>query len=215
MTIRGKHFFLALIAALAACANVAASGLPAGDSLFIQLDPSSGAVHGLLGATVGWGFTVTWTSTNDWISFTGSSLGSVAPGGNESNSSVLDVYTDYIGYQGGPVDFSIPPSSPPVAWTETFDESSQQGIGAYQITSDPTAVGAEDTGQITIDYDVTNGDPLLLGSVDLGAGSYYGPSTAFIVTVDETSVPEPSSFGLLLSGAAALGVAVWRGRRNR
>jgi hypothetical protein len=214
MTIRGKQIFMTLFLGLAACGNLAAGVVPAGDSLFIQLDPLDGAVHGPPGATVGWGFTVNWTSTGGhWISFTGSSLGSVAPGGGESNPSVLSVYTDYIGAQGGPVDFGIGPSYG--LWTEPFVGSSQ-GIGAYRITSDISQVGANDFGQITINYDVTDRDPLLPGSVDLGAGSYYGASTAFSVTVDATSesVPEPTSFGLLLFGAATLSVAAWRGRRR-
>jgi hypothetical protein len=61
MTIRGKHLIAGLMLGLAACANLAAGSLPAGDSLFMQLNPLNGAVNGLPGATVGWGFTVNWT----------------------------------------------------------------------------------------------------------------------------------------------------------
>jgi hypothetical protein len=95
-------------------------------------------------------------------------------------------------------------------WTEVFDGVSQ-GIGSYLITSDPGQAGANDSGQITIYYDVTSGDPVL-GSADLGAGSYYGPSTDFSVTAyaqtASATVPEPNSVGLFLSGAAALCAAV-------
>lgn len=206
MTIHRKHFIPALFLALAGSASLVAGTLPVGDSLSIQLNPLNGAVDGVPGATVGWGFTVTWTTTNgDWISFTGSSLGSIAPGGNETNSSVLAGYADFIGAQGGPDDFAIGPSDSP--WTEAFDGVSQ-GIGSYQITSDPSEVGASDSGQITISYDVTSGDPLLPGSVDLGSGSYYGNSTAFSVTVDNptpnSTVPEPATAAMCASALGAL-----------
>lgn len=218
MTIRGKHIIVGLILGVAACANLGAGTLPPGDTLLIRLDPLDGAVHGSPGATVGWGFTVTWISTTDWITFTGSSLGSVAPGGTETNPSVLAAYTDFIGSQGGPdpTYFAISPRFGP--WTQTFDGISQ-GIGSYQITSDPTQVGANDTGEITINYEVWNGPPGALGSSATGTGygdsTYYGPSTAFSVTVDATSTPEPGSFDLLLTGAAALCTAAWRARRRR
>ena len=213
MTIRGKHLIAGLMLGLAACANLAAGSLPAGDSLFMQPNPLNGAVNGLPGATVGWGFTVNWTSTNgDWISFTGSSLGSAAPGGNETNPSVLALYTDFIGLQGGPDDFAVGPSDSP--WTETFDGVSQ-GIGSYLITSDPSQAGANDSGQITIDFDLYNGDPLGPGTY-LASYSYYGPSTEFSVTVDApapgSATPEPATGTLC---AAALGALLaWRRLRK-
>jgi hypothetical protein len=208
-TIRGKHIFMALIAGLAACTNLAASVAIGDDWLSIQLDPLNGAVHGPPGATVGWGFTITWYSTSDWIAFTGSSLGSVDLGGTESNPSLLSLYTDYLQSAS-----AIRPSGPtPFTWTETFAGLSQ-GVGSYRI-GDAAQVGAEDLGQITIYYDVWHGEPGVSGSVDLGTGSYYGSDTAFRVTVDELPVPEPASFGLFLFGAAIIGVAAWRGRKAR
>src|SRR5579863_1871469 len=109
-------FVAALIAGSGAGGNLSAdtiTGLPEGDTdtISIALDPLSGAVDGVAGATVGWGFMVNWTSTNgDWVSFTGSSLGSVAQG--ETNPSLLacvSCYTDFIGAQGGPGDFALGP----------------------------------------------------------------------------------------------------------
>jgi hypothetical protein len=165
------------------------------------LDPVDGAVDGLAGATVGWGFTVVWTSTEgDWISFTSTSLGSVAQG--ETNPSLLAPggYMDFIGAQGGPVDFGLSPGS----WTEAFDGASR-GVGAYPITTDLgiAVPGAQDTGQITFNFDVYNGDPLTAAQIgDLDGYSYFGPSTTFSVTVDAppATVPEPGS-GLVFSSA--------------
>ena len=195
----------ALIACFAACANLMADtfyvpDLPPGDTdaLSIALNPANGAGDGVAGASVGWGFTVTWTSTNgDWISFTSSSLGSVAQG--ETNPMLLASYSDFIGPQGGPLDFGLSPGASP--WAQSFDGVSQ-GAGLYQITSDPSVAvpGAEDTGQITFDFQVFDGDPLSSSQIGDGSYSYYGSSTAFSVTVDPpSSVPEPASLVLLAS----------------
>jgi len=205
-------FLPALIAGLAACGSLMAdsitlAGLPAGDTdtISIQLDPLNGAVDGVAGATVGWGFTVNWTSTQgDWVSFTSTSLGSLAQG--ETNPGLLASYRDFIGPQGGPVDFGLSPGASP--WTEAFDSVSQ-GVGAYRITTDLgiAVPGAQDTGQITFNFDVYNGDPLTATQIgDLDGYSYYGPSTTFSVTVDAPAIvaPEPRTWLLFGGGLSAL-----------
>jgi hypothetical protein len=216
-------FVAALIAGLAAGGKLSAdtiTDLPEGDTdtLSITLDPLNGAVDGVAGATVGWGFIVNWTPTNgDWVSFTGSSLGSVAQG--ETNPSLLacvSCYTDFIGAQGGPANFALSQGASP--WTEAFSGVSQQGVGAYQITNDlSTAVpGAEDTGQITFDFQVYNGDPVTGGIQigNLGGYAYYGPSTVFSVTVESPpTAPEPGSWLLFIGGLG--GLLGYRARRHR
>jgi hypothetical protein len=182
---------------LVLCANLMADTLPAGDSLSISLDPLSGAVSGQPGSAVGWGFEVDWTSTNgDWISFTGSSVGS------ESNPSILTIYNDFIGAQGGPVDFAVSPTTSP--WIESFDGAAQ-GVGSYLI-SGTAVVGAQDLGRITFNYDVYNGDPMNGGSPVAQGLSYSGRSTEFsvLVTAPQTSVPEPPSLALLCAGLLGL-----------
>jgi hypothetical protein len=174
------------------------------------LIPANGAVDGVAGATVGWGFTVNWTSTNgDWISFYQSSLGSTAQA--ESNPGLLEPggYTDFIGAQGGPVDFGLAPGS----WTETFDGVSQ-GTGAYQINSN-AAPPADDSGQLTFSFQVYDGDPLSADQIGDSSYSYYGSSTEFSVTVDAptSSVPEPASLLLLATGLA--GARRWTRCGNR
>src|SRR6516162_4105640 len=112
MKLSRRHAFMGITLGLVLCANLMADTLPAGDSLSIRLDPLSGALSGQPGSTVGWGFEVDWTSTNgDWISFTGSSVGS------ESNPSILTIYNDFMGGQGGPFDFAVSPTFGP--WIES------------------------------------------------------------------------------------------------
>jgi hypothetical protein len=204
-------FFAAVISGLIAGSNLMAgtitlADLPTGDTdtISIQLIPLNGAVDGVAGASVGWGFAVTWTSTQgDWVSFTNTFLGSVAQ--DETNPGLLASYTDFVGPQGGPVDFGLSPGT----WTEAFDGVSQ-GAGVYQIASDPSIAvpGAQDTGQITFNFQVYSGDPLSAAQIGDGSYSYYGPSTAFSVTVDAT--PEPATFSLLLAVAGMLAAAYWR-----
>jgi len=200
--------FALSIAGFLACGNLVAdtitlAGLGAGDvdTISIAFDPLDGAVDGVAGATVGWGFTVIWTSSdNDWVSFTSTSLGSVEQ--VESNPALAAGYTDFIGAQGGNFDYGLSPGT----WTEAFDGVSQ-GVGAYQIASDATP-GAEDTGEITFNFQVYNGDPTLPATSQIGDASYayYGPSTQFSVMVDEPApaAPEPVSWLLFGGGLCAL-----------
>jgi hypothetical protein len=175
--------------------------LPDTDMISIQLNPLNGAMDGIAGASVGWGFVVDWTSTDgDLISFTGSSIGS------ETNPDLLASYTDFIGLQGGPdlPDEVLSPGSSP--WTETFDNVSQQGVGAYAITTNPTIAvpGAQDAGQITVDFQVYDIDLNQIGD------SSYSYPAKFSVTVDAASAPEPAS--LLLVASGLLGLVVRRRR---
>jgi hypothetical protein len=209
-----NYFCTLFIGLLVFCFNLTAdtitlAGLPDGDTdtLSIQLDPLDGAVSGLPGATVGWGFTITWTSTDgDWISFNEATLGS------ETNPALLTNYSDFIQQQGGSQDYGLPPST----WSETFDGVTQ-GVGAYTISNDPTVAvpGAEDSGQITFNFDVLSGDPLDPDTIQIGNSNgyfYSGNSTDFSVTVlAPESTPEPSTLGLAL---ASVGLAVVLRRKS-
>lgn len=197
--------FAVLIGGLFACANLTAGTMTLGDltggetdTISITLDPFSGSVDGAAGSTVGWGFTVLWTSTsNDWITFTSSNLA------GDTNPDLSAGYTDYIGAQGGPDDYSVATSDSP--WTESFDDVADTGVGAYQITSDPTIAlpDAEDTGQIVFNFQVYNGDPFN-GGTQIGDGS-YAYSADFSVEVSST--PEPATYALFLAGIGMLFLA--------
>ena len=210
-----KPFFFAFAAVFLACGSLAAGpvtltlpatggadSLPMGDvdTLSIQLSPTDGAVDGVAGATVGWGFIVNWNSTNgDWISFTGSSLGS--PDEGEMFPGILAQYTSFISQQGGPYDLGLSSGSSP--WTEPFDGISQ-GVGSYQIAGG-AAANAIDSGEITFNFEVYDGDPTTGTQIgDLSQDySYYGTSTEFSVTVD-ASTPEPGSIWLFVAAGLVL-----------
>jgi hypothetical protein len=182
------------------------------DSLSIALNPVNGAIHGAAGSTVGWGFTVNWGATANYISFTGSSLGSVASGGNESNNSLLAGYTDFIGAQSAPDGIALGNGT----WSEVFDNGAQTGVCAYQIASNAPS-SAQDTGQITFNFDVYSGDPATNPSAAyLASYAYYGSSTEFSVTVDAPSAttPEPGTIWLLLGALPAIAARGWAASRS-
>jgi hypothetical protein len=176
--------------------------LQAGNILTVTLEPLSGTLTGTPGATVGWGFTATWTPSDDptyWAS-----ISTVGPIDQTNLAGVEQRFVDYMSPQGGPLDYALSPSGPNSTWTEAFDEVLQQGVGAYTIL--PGAIlGAMDSGEIQIVYDVYNGDPLLGGVQQGGDKTVTVPYS--VTVVDATSTPEPSS-GVLLGVALALGFIV-------
>ncbi len=183
------------------------NGLPTGDTdtISIQLDPLNGSLDGLAGASVGWGFTVNWTSTQgDQLSFSNSALTF------ETNPALLANYADFM-VQGGPSNLgTLDPGSSP--WSQSFDGVSK-GVGAYKITTDlgVSTPGAQDTGFVTFNFDVFDINLNYLNSY-----SYFGPTTAFSVTVDAPApaAPEPATLLPVALGAALIVVRRIRPRRT-
>jgi len=179
----------------------AAAILPASaaDMASLTLDPPSGSIAGEPGQTAGWGFTLLWTSTTNWISVTSSALTF------ETNPS-LGTYTDFIGLQGGPLpSFALGPST---SWQETFDNASQQGVGSFQLAGNAIPFSL-DSGSIIVFFDIFDGDPLVGGS-QTGSSSVTVP---FSVIVNQPSgIPEPSTAVLISLSLLAI-VAMRRLRR--
>jgi hypothetical protein len=180
-------------------------------SLQPYIDPP-GAVSGLPGDTVGWGFKI-YNPTQYWVSFTGSSW---------TQSTPLDVmYQDFIGLLGGPgSDLAIAPaqnfgtlSASPTIWQLAFDPSGN-GIGQFVI--DPGApMPSTDFGPVEIDYALYDGSPMLGGS-QVGTGQLTldglapGPSNIPQLVVN-IQTPEPSStFPLAVAAAAWIGLSLRR-----
>jgi hypothetical protein len=142
--------------------------------------PTSGFVTGSPGEDVGWGFSFTNESLTESLSFSQSFL-------VDETNPLLGIYTDLIGPQGGPDNFSVDIGE---TWSEGFLEASQQGLGFFSI--DPNAVvGASDSGAIRVFYNFADGSP---GSVDV----------PFTVTVTD-SAPEPATGWTILIGCMFIG----------
>jgi hypothetical protein len=152
----------------------------------------SGAAGGLPGTTVGWGFTLTDTSTSNWIVLNDSTF---------IGSPVYGSYTDYVSsmfYVAGPS------STLQVSWNKAL----LSGTGEFDIfATDPA--GAVTPGTINVDYSVFSQDP---NSPTFDPSSLVTSGT-FSDPVQIEVTPEPASWTLLI--AAALLSAMLPGWRRR
>lgn len=147
------------------------------------LDPNDPVRSGAPGTSVTWGLSVAPDSA-EWIAVTASFVLA------ESNPS-LGFYVDLIGSQGGPTGGVLPPSPQPDWLTD---------LGQYFI--DPFApVGALNTGNIRILYERFSDDPSTCVNCYLGSGE---ADLDFTVNVDAPPVPEPGTWLLTISAAAAI-----------
>ncbi len=164
----------------------------------ITLTPASGTVSGNPGSVVGWGFSLNYTGTSDWVVLVGSEF---------TGSTVDGKYVDYLSsalYVSGPA-----PESSTVS--QTFVPASQLGLGEFDIKS--TALpGASITGNLIIYYDIFSQDP---NSPTFDPNSFVEEST-IIDAVDiqvAAATPEPSTCVLLLAGTLILALGIGKGQR--
>ncbi len=163
----------------------------------LTLDPPNGAISGLPGTTVGWGFT--FENDTDYAVITGTafcdSSSSPLPDICFPVSPSLGAYTDFAGAQfivAGPA-----PESPSI--TQSFDNNLQTGIGSFAI--DPGAFGTA-TGIIVLTYDlyaVSPNNPKFDGQQL--AGGLYVTAKASISAVPEPATLPLLAFGILMGAA--------------
>jgi hypothetical protein len=153
------------------------------------LDPIDGKIQGAPGQTIGWGFSLSSDPTN-FISVIGSLL-------LDESDPTLGVYTDFIGAEGGPDGGVLPPGDP--AWAQVFDSSLGTGAGSYTI--DPfVPIGAIDSGNLRVLFEVYSGDPRTCGSCFLFADGVQVP-----FQIEVTPAPEPTTLWILGGSLLLLG----------
>jgi len=166
-------------------------------SIIVSLDPQDGAIAGIPGQTVGWGFTIL-PDPVDWATIVVTTISfDTNPG--------LGTYQDYLGPQGGDDDSALAPRT--YEWAENFDPLTLQGVGGYTLSAN-AAAGEINYGTLSIVYELYSQDPKTCPDCYLSTEEVELP---FLVT----AVPEPDSFTLLLCGLVTLGAGVTIARCRR
>lgn len=162
--------------------------------IIVSLIPASATISGHPGQTIGWGFHVT-PDASYWTSF--SSSFTIL----ETNPA-LGIYTDFIGAQGGPVNFTLPPAS--ANWNQAFSNNAQTGLGSFTIDSAALA-GDTDSGLLAVDYTFYTRDPS-------SCGFCFAANAETLIPFTVQAVPEPGT-GLLFIAAVSV-VAILAHFRN-
>jgi len=174
----------------------------------LTLNPGSGAVSGLAGSTVGWGFTLDSAADFAVISSSNFCLGNSGVS-SLCKAPTIGTYSDFIATNytiAGPA-----PESPSV--TEAFDAVSGMGVGSFKISA-TAALGAVNTGQIVATYDLYSVDPNAAnfnpGADLISAGNFLTAPASVTVEGQMRSVPEPS-YSWVIAGLAVV-LFGWRKR---
>ncbi len=188
-----KRIFLYTLIAVSFVGGAYATPVPT-----ITLTPAGGTVSGKPGSVVGWGFSLNYAGTSDWVVLVGSEF---------TGSTVYGTYVDYLAsafYVAGPA-----PESSTVS--QTFVPASQLGVGEFDIKS--TALpGASITGNLLIYYDIFSQDP---NSPNFDPNSFVEESTVNDAVDIQVAAPEPSTEALLLGGAMILALALAKSKISR
>jgi hypothetical protein len=181
-----KALSFALLSALF-CAGAAAAPI-------FELIPAGGAIVGLPGDVVGWGFTL--TNDTDYVVVTSSDFVPASP---------LGTYTDFI----GPNFIVVGPPPESTVVSQPFDAVALTGVGSFAIS--PAAMpGDMAIGEIQLTYDLFSrspNDPNFNPATDtISVGNLLSQPASVTVVI-----PEPASW--LLTGAAGAVLALWRKRR--
>ncbi len=188
-----KQLIFALLAGCMAFAPAARA------TAILTLDPPNGAISGLPGTTVGWGFT--FSNNADFALITGTEFCSSASTASPSvvlGCIPLSSYTDIAGSIFNP----IGPSPDSTFVTESFNDSdplNPTGIGSFAI--DPGAVGTT-SGFILLTYDLYN---------DANLDTEISSDNFVTAAASVSAVPEPVFWPLLLG--VGLAAVLWK-RRN-
>ena len=193
-----KRLSLAVLSALACLPSAQADVVPT-----IDLLPSSGNVAGAPGSVVGWGFTLTFTASSDWVVLTGSEF---------TGSQVFGTYVDYLSLPSAPL-YVAGPSPESSTVTAPWNNSSIPPIGVGEFDINSTALpGARIAGDIVVHYSLFSQDP---------NDPNFDPDTSTVVAdatvsdavrINVTATPEPS---VLLPLATVLGAILVLGQRFR
>jgi hypothetical protein len=184
-----KHRYLqALLVLLLSMLSLSAHALPF--TFTFATGPAGGAVSGLPGQTVGWGYQLVNTDTSNWF---------VPTVLNASSFSIGSPDASY---------FDFPILVPGAAAVVAFDAALHAGLYGVQIF--PFALpGQVDSGSFSLSGEWWSGDPLSGGTFLQAADVAVSPFSLEVAGI--TAVPLPGSLPLLALGL----VLLWACQRRR
>ena len=188
-----KRITLTLLVAsvFAACAQAG--------PLSLTLLPTVGAVSGEPGSVVGWGFTIIYTGSTDWVLLTGS---------NFTGSTAYGSYVDYLSLGNAPVYVAGPsPESSTISQAWNSSSNPPLGLGEFDINS-TAPPGAIIGGTVQVNYAVFSQDP---NDLNFDPGSFITSGT-LSAPAEVGVAPEPAS---LLTMSTALLTLAFEGLRRR
>jgi len=158
----------------------------------LQTIPATGAAAGQPGSILGFGLTLNYSATGDWVLL------------NDSFFTGSQLYLNYKDYVAN--EFIVAGPNPESSTVPVAFSLGTTGLGEFDIDTFAPS-GTVVTGNITVDYDIFSQDP---NSPTFDPGSFVSAGQASApVTLSIT--PEPETLGLMLAGLALFGT--WRVRR--
>jgi hypothetical protein len=155
-------------------------------SALLTLSPASGVISGYPGTTIGWGYTITNTDTNDWLELDDFSISPAIP-------SYLGTFTDFTAFNF----IVVGPSS---AVSQNFDPVLLTGVGSFAIA--PNAPTGPQFFGIVMEYDLFSVDPTsddfdpVLDTISTG-NQLDAPAGIDVVPEPATWLSMVAAFGLL------------------
>ena len=188
----GLSFFVAAV--FVACAQSAPVPAPT-----LTLIPLNGQVAGAPGSVIGWGFTLTYSASSDWVVLTGS---------NFTGSPVYGTYKDYLSLPNAPLYVAGPaPESSTVQEAWNSFSNPPLGLGEFDINT-TALVGAKITGNIVVHYSVFTQDP---NDPTFDPDTSTAVADATLAAPAQVNVsPEPSSLWMMSAVLIPLAWAGWR-----
>jgi hypothetical protein len=143
------------------------------DSFTFGTIPASGAISGVPGTTIGWGYTLTNPSSTEWLVLAGLS------------ADLFQFATPNAAL------FTFPILAPGATLTVSYVPGSD---GLFEITWDTNAqVGFVNAGTFVVSGEWWSGDPFV-------GGQFLRPATEQSAVYSATVVPEPATILLLATG---------------
>jgi hypothetical protein len=183
--------------------------VPAFANTTLTLDSPGGAISGLPGAIVGWGFTL--TNTTNFLVVTSSDfcVGPIA----SPCVNALGTYSDFIG-----PNFLVVGESPEAASvSQSLNLATLTGVGSFQLNAGVTP-GQSEIGKIVLTYDLYNvdpNDPTFNPVPDTISVGNLITTDASVSVAGSATVPEPASIFLVGIGLFALRQGVRRRPHHR